>query len=49
MTSSTKPEVHNLITPPAQDRATTKGNMHKHTLKFETNGATQDYENLRGI
>jgi len=29
MTSSIKPEVHNITAPPEEDRATAMGNMHK--------------------
>jgi len=34
MTSSTKPEVDNITTPPEENRVTDTGNMHKKFVKF---------------
>jgi len=34
MTSSTKPEVHNIATPPEENLATATGNKHKNSVKF---------------
>ena len=34
MTSSTKPEVHNITTPSEEDQATTTGSMHKKLVWF---------------